>query len=85
MAEEIGAIATSPSRDNLFKIRDESEAVHIPEELAVSFNRTMVQLLYIVPRRRRDIIQHSHFNNKSKETRRGKLDEIKLVFEVPEG
>ena len=29
--EEIGAIATSPSRDNLFKIRDEAEAVYLPE------------------------------------------------------
>ena len=25
------------------------------------------------------------FNNESKETRRGRLDEIKEVFEVPEG
>ena len=53
--EEIGATAKSPSRDNLFKIRDESEAVYFPEEQAAAFHHTTAQLLYIAPRRRRDI------------------------------
>ena len=53
--EDIGETATFPSGDYLFKIRDESEAVYFPEEQAVAFHHTTAQLLYIAPRRRRDI------------------------------
>ena len=53
--EGIVPTATLLAGDHLFKIRDKSEAVYLPEEQAVAFYHNMAQLLYIAPRWRIDI------------------------------
>ena len=73
--EEIGATATSPDMGNLFKIRDESDPVHIHQEHDLAFQHSMVQLLYIVPIYRRDI----QTTVSLKKTRVRKLDEDDLI------
>ena len=49
----IGSTETSPAGDHLFKIRDKSEAVYIPEEQDGSSHHTTAQQLYIATRWRR--------------------------------
>jgi hypothetical protein len=53
--ELIGAIATSPAADHLFKVRPEGEARLLPEEQAISFHHFVARLLFMSSRARRDI------------------------------
>ena len=53
--EVITTSAPSPHTDNLFKVRDEDEAVYLPEKQAVMFHHTVAQLLFLSSRARRDI------------------------------
>ena len=53
--EVISKSAPAPHTDNLFKIRDESEAKYLPEEQAVLFHHSVAQLLFLACRARRDI------------------------------
>ena len=53
--ELISKSAPAPHTDNLFKIRDESEAKYLPEEQAVLFHHSVAQLLFLACRARRDI------------------------------
>jgi hypothetical protein len=53
--EAIEKSAPSPHTDYLFKIRDEDEAVYLPEAQAVLFHHSVAQLLFLGCRARRDI------------------------------
>ena len=53
--EELGATAKTPASDNLFKVRDETEAKFLPEEQAVVFHSFTASLLFLSQRARRDI------------------------------
>ena len=53
--EELGAADSSPEPDHLFKVRPENEVRYLPEEQAQQFHRTVVQLLFLSARARRDI------------------------------
>ena len=48
-------IATTPVRDNLFQVRTEELAEHLPEELAAVFHHVVAQLLFLSQRACRDI------------------------------
>ena len=54
--EDIGlSTAATPAADNLFQIRNEKEAKLLPEEQAIQFHPTVVQLLFACMRARQDI------------------------------
>jgi hypothetical protein len=53
--EIIEKSARTPHTDNLFKVRDESEATFLSEEQAQQFHRVVAQLLFLLCRARRDI------------------------------
>ena len=53
--EVVTKSAPSPHTDNLFRVREESEARYLPEEQAVAFHRTVAQLLFLCFRARKDI------------------------------
>jgi hypothetical protein len=53
--EHLGATATSPAVEHLFKVRDENEAHFLPEEQAQDFHHVVAQLLFLSSRARRDI------------------------------
>jgi hypothetical protein len=53
--EHLGATATSPVADHLFKVRDESEAELLPKEQAQDFHHVVAQLLFLSSRARCDI------------------------------
>ena len=53
--EDIRKSSVTPAADYLFKIREETERMKIPEELAVIFHTTVAQLLFVSQRARRDI------------------------------
>ena len=53
--EEINKTLATPSTDYLFKLREKCKAAKLPEELAVIFHHTVVQLLFVSQRARRDI------------------------------
>jgi hypothetical protein len=53
--EHLGAMATSPAAEHLFKVREESEAQLLPEEQAQDFHHVVVQLLFLRSCARRDI------------------------------
>ena len=48
-------IATTPARDNLFQVRAEELAEHLPEELAAVFHNVVTQRLFLSQRACRDI------------------------------
>ena len=50
--ELLGAIATSPAADHLFKVRPEGEARLLPEEQAISFHHFVARLLFMSSRAR---------------------------------
>jgi hypothetical protein len=54
-SEHLGAKATPPAAEHLFKVRDESETQLLPEEQAQDFHHAMAQLLFLSSRVRRDI------------------------------
>ncbi len=45
----------TPAADHLFKIRDGKESRLLEEERALAFHHTVVQLLFMATRARRDI------------------------------
>ena len=47
--------AATPAADYLFAIWDKSEAKYLPEEQAVAFHHTVVQLLFLLARARSEI------------------------------
>jgi hypothetical protein len=53
--EHLGATATSPAADHLFKVHDESEAQLLPEEHAQDPHHVVAQLLNLSARARRDM------------------------------
>jgi hypothetical protein len=53
--EHLGATATSPAAEHLFKVCYESEARFLPEEQAQDFHHVVAQLLFLSSRARRDI------------------------------
>ena len=53
--EVIKKIAATPARDNLFQVRAQKLAEHLPEELAVAFHHVVAQLIFLSQRVRRDI------------------------------
>ena len=53
--EEIKQTRVTPAADYLLTVRDESEAKPLPEEQALSFHRTVAQVLYLAARSRHDI------------------------------
>ena len=53
--ELITKSSRTPHTDNLFKVRDPSEAEYLPEEQAQQFHRVVAQLLFLSCRARRDI------------------------------
>ena len=53
--ELINKSAKTPHTENLFKVRDESEAKFLDEELARQFHHAVAQLLFLSCRARRDI------------------------------
>jgi hypothetical protein len=53
--ELITKTSQTPHTDNLFKVRPENEATFLSEEQAQQFHRTVVQLLFLSCRARRDI------------------------------
>jgi hypothetical protein len=53
--EAITGVATSPTGDRLFGVRDEKDARPLDEERAVAFHHTMAQLLFMATRLQRDI------------------------------
>jgi len=53
--EEITVTRASPAADHLFTVRDETEAIPLPEEQAHAFHHTTAQLLFLNARARRDI------------------------------
>ena len=50
--EVIKKTAVTPARYNLFQVRAEELAEHLPEELAVAFHHAVVQLLFLSQRAR---------------------------------
>ena len=50
-----GKSAATPAAENLFKLRDLSEAEYLSEERAQQFRRVAAQLLFLSARARRDI------------------------------
>jgi hypothetical protein len=53
--EEIIVTRASPAADHLFTVRDETEAMLLPEEQACAFHHATAQLLFLSARARRDI------------------------------
>jgi hypothetical protein len=53
--EEITKSSACPHNENLFKIREESEARYLPEEQAIKFHHSVAQLVFLQKRARRDI------------------------------
>ena len=53
--ELINKSAKTPHTENLFKVRDESEAKFLDEEMARHFHHAVAQLLFLSCRARRDI------------------------------
>jgi hypothetical protein len=53
--EEITKSSPCPHNQNLFKIRDEEEAVFLPKEQAMQFHHSVAQLVILQKRARRDI------------------------------
>ena len=53
--DEITKTSAIPSADYLFQIREKCDAAQLPEELAVIFHHTVVQLLFVSQRARHDI------------------------------
>ena len=53
--EKIEKTSPTPHSDNLFTVRDEDEAMLLPEEQAIQFHRTTAQLLFLSTRARKDI------------------------------
>ena len=53
--EDIRNLSVTPAVDYLFKIREDTEQMKIPEELAIIFYTTVAQLLFVSQRARRDI------------------------------
>ena len=53
--EQITKSSQCPHNSNLFKIRDETEAIYLPEEQAQQFHHTVAQLVWLQKRARRDI------------------------------
>ena len=53
--EVVEKTAPSPYTDYLFKVRDEDEAVYLPESQAILFHHSVAQLLFLGCRARRDI------------------------------
>ena len=53
--EVINKTIATPARDNLFQVRAEELADHLPEELTVAFHHAAAQLLFLSQRARRHI------------------------------
>jgi hypothetical protein len=53
--EEITKSSPCPHNENLFRIREESEARYLPEDQAIQFHHTVAQLVFLQKRARRDI------------------------------
>eukprot|EP00804_Cyclotella_cryptica_P021065 CCRYP_019383-RC/>CCRYP_019383-RC protein AED:0.25 eAED:0.25 QI:0/-1/0/1/-1/0/1/0/272 len=53
--EKIEKMSPTPHSDNLFTVRDEDQAVLLPEEQAIQFHRTTAQLLFLSTRARKDM------------------------------
>eukprot|EP00804_Cyclotella_cryptica_P024335 CCRYP_015328-RA/>CCRYP_015328-RA protein AED:0.38 eAED:0.07 QI:0/0/0/0.66/0.5/0.33/3/0/529 len=54
-SEEIAKTSATPHSDSLFTVKDEDQAVYLPEEQAMQFHRTTAQLLFLSTRARKDI------------------------------
>ncbi len=53
--EVIEGAAGSPTPNNLFLVQDDTQAIKLPEEQAVNFHHTVVQLLFLSTKAQRDI------------------------------
>ncbi len=53
--ENITTPAATPATDHLFQVRNDNEAILLPEDQAVIFHNTVPQLLFLAARDRRDI------------------------------
>ena len=69
--EVIKKTAATPARDNLFQVRAEELAKHLPDELAVAFHHVVAQLLFLSQRARRDIQLPVSFMTQRVKTRQG--------------
>ena len=70
--EVIKKTAATPARDNLFQVRAEELAKHLPDELAVAFHHVVAQLLFLSQRARRDIqLPVSFMTQRVKKNRQG--------------
>ena len=70
--EVIKKTAATTARDNLFQVRAEALAEHLPEELAVAFHHAVAQLLFLSQRAHRDIqLPVSFMTRRVKKTRHG--------------
>ena len=80
--EVIKTTAATTARDNLFQVRAEELAEHVPEELTVSFHHAMTQLVFLSQRAHRDIhlpVSSMTYDSKSEKTDRddsGKLPRV---------
>ena len=53
--EEVNKSSPSPHTDALFKIKEEEDAMILPEEQAVQFHHTTAQVLFLATRAWKDI------------------------------
>ena len=53
--EELGKSTATPAGDHLFQVQEDSKAKKLPEEQENIFHHTLVQLLFLTTRLRRDI------------------------------
>ena len=53
--EEINSTSKLPASDHLFQIREESEAMFLPEEKSAAFHHMVYQILFMSARAIRDI------------------------------